>query len=108
MGLFSATDATAQAMCSPPDQGVPAVVRSCGNPEFNSCSIDIDGIPRQFCMHVPAQPTQDVPLLLGFQGGGGMASRAVSWMDKHTEQGMILVAPTALPATERIITNTNM
>jgi len=44
MGLFSATDATAQAMCSPPAQGVPAVVSSCGNPEFTSCSIDVLGI----------------------------------------------------------------
>jgi len=96
--LFTSSNAAAQVACSPPDAGVPPDVRSCGNPEFQSCSIAIGGIPRHFCMHVPAQPTENLPLVLGFHGGGGMASRAVNWLDKHTEQGMILVAPTALPS----------
>jgi len=97
--LFSATDAAAQATCSPPHADVPPSVRSCGNPEFQSCSMDVDGIQRHFCLHVPKQPKENIPLVLGFHGGGGMASRAVNWLDKHTEQGMILVAPTALPTT---------
>jgi len=95
--LICATEAAAQAACSPPDTDVPVNVRSCGNPEFQSCSLDVDGIARHFCLHIPKQPKENIPLVLGFHGGGGMASRAVNWLDKHTEQGMILVAPTALP-----------
>jgi len=96
--LFSTSFASAQVACSPPAAGVPNAVTNCGNPEFQSCSIDVGGIPRHFCLHAPALPPTDVPLVLGFHGSGGMASRAVNWLDSHTEQGMILVAPTALPS----------
>jgi len=92
------SSAHAQISCSPPDAGVPAQVSDCENPEFQSCSIDVTGIPRHFCMHVPEFPAEDIPLVFAFHGSGGMASRAVNWLDSHTEQGMILVAPTALPS----------
>lgn len=95
--ILTAGPAAAQVTCAPVGAMPPAVAQ-CGNPEFQSCAINVGGIPRHFCMHVPDFPAADIPLVIGFHGGGGMASRAVNWLDKHTEQGMILVAPTALPS----------
>lgn len=100
LGLF-ASSAAAQVAC--PAGAPPVPVVDCGNPEFQSCGIDVGGITRHFCVHVPSVPppvpAAGVPVVLGFHGGGGQASAAVNWLDHLTEQGMILVAPTALPTT---------
>lgn len=89
-------EAEAQVTCPSPPSGVP--VAACGHPAFTSCSIDVGGIPRHYCIHVPAAPAAGLPVVFGFHGGGGMASRAVNWMDEHVGHGLILVAPTALPS----------
>lgn len=73
-------------------------ISQCGNPEFQSCGIDVNGITRHFCIHEPAFPDEDVPVVWGFHGSGGQASRAVNWLEDQTGQGMVLVAPTALPS----------
>lgn len=93
--------AAAQVTCPAGPPPVPVV--DCGNPEFQSCGIDVGGIPRHFCIHVPAAPPP-VPaagrsVVIAFHGRGGQANRAVNWVDHLTEQGIILVAPTALPTT---------
>lgn len=72
---------------------------TCGNPEFRACTITSSGVQRQFCIHQPSIPRSRVPVVFAFHGGGGDASRAVSWIAKHTEQGMILVAPSAQQST---------
>lgn len=61
----------------------------CGNPEFQSCGIDVNGIVRHFCVHQPAFPTEAVPVVWGFHGSGGQASRAVNWLEDQTEQGWL-------------------
>ncbi|MCP4996328.1 MAG: hypothetical protein GY934_21530, partial [Gammaproteobacteria bacterium] len=77
------------------------------NPEFQSCGIDVNGITRHFCIHVPsdgANPPagqsdpliENMPVIFGFHGRSGDATRMVRIWDKHTEQGMVLVAPSAL------------
>lgn len=86
----------------------------CGNPdEFQSCLIDVTAptaiggtvtAPRQYCIHVPTVFSSDarlngVPVVFGFHGGGGDGGRMVSIWEKHTEQGMVLVFPSALPTT---------
>lgn len=83
----------------PPGAGSPQQA-SCGNAEFQSCGIDVNGINRHFCIHVPSagppQVTRDLPVILAFHGRGGDATRQVPMWDKHTEQGIVLVAPSAL------------
>lgn len=79
--------------------GSGASAATCGNPEFRACTITSGGAQRQFCIHQPDRPKTDVPVVFAFHGGGGDASRAVGWIAKHTEQGMILVAPSAQPST---------
>jgi poly(3-hydroxybutyrate) depolymerase len=76
----------------------PPAGMTCGNPEFQSCGIDVNGITRHFCIHVPAAPATDLPVVFALHGGGGEASRAVAWVDSQTEQGAILVAPSAMPS----------
>ena len=85
--------AQAQVACS---SGASAT--TCGNPEFQACTINSGGAQRQFCLHEPDIPQSNVPVVFAFHGGGGNASRAVNWVSKHTEQGMILVAPSAQPS----------
>ncbi|MEM7522419.1 MAG: hypothetical protein AAF360_01390 [Pseudomonadota bacterium] len=92
--LTLAHQAHAQIAC-----GSGASAATCGNPEFRACTIASGGAQRQFCVHQPSLPTIGVPVVFAFHGGGGDASRAVSWVAKHTEQGMILVAPSAQPST---------
>ena len=89
-----ASPAWAQISC-----GSGAGASTCGNPEFRACTIASGGSQRQFCIHQPAIPKTNVPVVFAFHGGGGDASAAVSWTAKHTEQGMILVAPSAQPST---------
>ncbi|MDW3224922.1 MAG: hypothetical protein R8G34_18900 [Paracoccaceae bacterium] len=72
---------------------------TCNNPEFRACTIASGGAQRQFCIHEPALPATDVSVIFAFHGGGGEASAAVGWIAKHTEQGMILVAPSAQQST---------
>ena len=84
--------ASAQGMCpAPPPPGL-----QCGNPEFQSCGIAVNGVTRHFCIHVPQFPVTNRPVVWGFHGHTGTASRAVNWLQDQTEQGMVLVAPTAL------------
>lgn len=79
----------------------------CGNPEFQSCLIDVSApdvdagvtvtAQRHYCIHVPEVfATQSLPVVFGFHGGGGDGGRMVNIWEKHTEQGMVLVFPTAL------------
>jgi hypothetical protein len=79
-----------------------------GNPEFQSCGIDVPvggGAPpvkRHYCIHVPANPAdpaiQEFPVIFAFHGMGGEGGVTVDTWDKHTEQGMVLVAPSAMKA----------
>jgi len=96
-GLAPVTVAAAQAQIVCPAALPPVPVVQCGNPEFESCSIAVGGVPRHFCIHVPSTLPAEPQLVLALHGGGGMASRAVNWMEQYTEHGVILVAPTALP-----------
>jgi len=97
-----ATSAGAQMAC-PPAAGIPPFIANCGNAAFQSCSVDVAGVPRHFCIHQPSGPTPPAgwPVIVGFHGSGGMGSRAVEWMDHATDQRAILVAPTALPSSEQ-------
>ena len=86
-----------------PSPAPPAAPR-CGNPEFQSCRIDVPvgggapPVPRHFCIHVPAAPpSQEFPVIFAFHGNSGDGGVMVTTWDKHTEQGMVLVAPSALP-----------
>jgi len=98
ISLCAPAPAHAQVNCPVPPQGAPC----CGNPEFKSCGITVDGVDRHFCIHVPAQPraTKPRPVIVGFHGGAGNAARTVDWLDDLTEQGIVLIAPTAMQ-TER-------
>jgi poly(3-hydroxybutyrate) depolymerase len=94
---FAATGAAAaaaQVICP----AAPPPMFQCGNPEFQSCGIMVNGVPRHFCIHVPQFPASDVPVVWGFHGHTGSAARAVNWLQDQTEQGMVLVAPSALPS----------
>ena len=71
----------------------------CGNAEFQNCGIDVDGVTRHFCIHQPAQPQNGLPAVWGFHGGTKQARVMVGHLADQTEQGMILVAPTALEST---------
>ncbi len=83
----------------PPGFGTPNEAR-CNNPEFQSCGITVNGINRHFCIHVPSdgplQVKRDMPVIFAFHGGGGDAAVQTAFWDKHTEQGMVLVSPSAL------------
>ena len=90
----------------PPGAGGPNVAK-CKNSEFQSCGINVNGITRHFCIHVPSDGAgapagqsdpliENLPVIFGFHGGGGDASKMVKIWDKHTEQGMVLIAPSAL------------
>ena len=71
----------------------------CGNPEFTSCGVAVDTVQRHFCIHVPAttpSPPAGMPVVIGYHGGTGTARDTIAWLDHLTEQGIILVAPTAL------------
>jgi poly(3-hydroxybutyrate) depolymerase len=93
--LLACSVGGAQAFC--PAAG-PA--NACGNPEFTSCSMPVNGVLRSYCIHIPSQPTNDLPVIFAFHGGNQAARNQVEIWDKHTEQGIVIVAPTALE-TER-------
>jgi len=69
---------------------------TCGNPEFESCGIDVGGVTRHVCVHASRQPNQALPAVWGFHGRTGDGAVAAGWMQDMTEQGMLLVAPSAL------------
>ncbi len=74
---------------------------ACGNSEFQNCGIDIPDssgtlVPRHFCIHVPVQPAPAMSAIFGFHGSSGDARVGVGIMEDQTEQGMVLVAPTAI------------
>ena len=88
----------------------------CGNPEFQSCLIDVDALDadagvtvtaqRHYCIHVPEVfAAQSLPIVFGFHGGGGHGGRMVNIWEKHTEQGMVLVFPSALRTHRGIAAN---
>lgn len=84
----------------------PGTADLCGNPEFQSCLIDVEApdadntmhsARRQYCIHVPdVQHAQSLPVVFGFHGGGQEPDSMVRNWQKHTEQGMVLVFPRAL------------
>lgn len=88
----------------PPGAGTPDEAR-CNNAEFQSCGITVNGIDRHFCIHVPsdgpAAIKQNMPVVFAFHGGGGDASVQTAIWDKHTEQGMVIVSPSALVSNQR-------
>jgi len=69
---------------------------ACSNPEFQSCSLTVNGVQRSYCIHVPDQPANDLPVIFAFHGASQSASHQVDIWDKHTEQGIVIVALTAL------------
>ncbi len=82
--------------CSNP----PPAGAACGNAEFQSCGITVNGINRHFCIHVPdsgpVAVRQNMPIIFAFHGGGGDATVQTAIWDKHTEQGMVIVSSSAL------------
>jgi poly(3-hydroxybutyrate) depolymerase len=76
--------------------GVPGPAGLCGNLEFESCSLNVSGVDRNYCIHIPAQPPSDLPVIFAFHGGNQRADHQVEVWDKHTEQGIVIVAPEAL------------
>jgi poly(3-hydroxybutyrate) depolymerase len=91
--LVFAGSTTAHAICP---VGVPGPAGLCGNPEFDSCTVNVNGIDRNYCIHIPAQPPEDLPAIFAFHGGNQHASHQVELWDKHTEQGIVIVALEAL------------
>ena len=71
----------------------------CASREFQACEIDVSGITRQYCQHVPDQGGR-MPDVLSFHGAGGKANALVNLWRVQTEQSMILVIPTALETCE--------
>lgn len=98
---LSAQPAVAQVFVCPT---APPGGATCNHPsEFLSCGILVNGIPRHFCIHEPSEePRLGVPagyappVILAFHGASGNGDVMVRNWDSHTEQGMVLVAPTAL------------
>lgn len=91
--LYLLLSAAAQAQCP---VGAAALADFCANPEFQSCTMPVKGVDRNYCIHAPTQPATDLPVVFGFHGGNQRARHQVEIWDKHTEQGMVLVAPEAL------------
>ena len=76
--------------------GAPGPAGACGNAEFDSCTVNVNGVARNYCIHVPSHPTTNLPVLMAFHGHNQHARDQVEVWDKHTEQGIVLVAPEAL------------
>lgn len=79
---------------------MPAPQAACGNPEFQSCSMDVpdstgSSVTRHFCIHVPDIPESGLGTVWGFHGGGGNGKVMTRFLADQTEQGAVLVAPTA-------------
>ena len=91
--LFGICLTTAHALCP---VGVPGPAGVCGNPEFDGCTLNVNGVDRNYCIHIPSQPPNDLPVIFAFHGGNQRASHQVEVWDKHTEQGIVIVAPEAL------------
>ena len=103
--LLGPGSALAQCLTSqPPLQPAPSVTR-CGNPEFSRCRIDVAGVRRFYCIHVPDAPpaTAAPPVTIAFHGANDRVRDAVEWLDKHTQQGIVLIAPAALPSRDECI-----
>lgn len=71
----------------------------CASREFQACEMDVNGITRQYCQHVPDQGGE-LPAVLSFHGAGGKANALVNLWRVQTEQSMVLVIPTALETRE--------
>lgn len=71
----------------------------CASREFQACELEVNGITRQYCQHVPDQGGA-LPAVLSFHGAGGKANALVNLWRVQTEQSMILVIPTALETRE--------
>jgi len=71
----------------------------CSSREFDACEMDVGGITRQYCQHIPNQGGA-LPAVLSFHGAGGKANALVNLWRVQTEQSMILVVPTALETRE--------
>jgi poly(3-hydroxybutyrate) depolymerase len=97
--LFGIWSATAYGLCPLGGLG-PAGL--CGNPEFDSCSMNVRGVDRNYCIHIPSQPPSDLPVIFALHGGNQSASHQVDIWDKHTEQGIVIVAPEALESENQL------
>lgn len=63
-------------------------------------SIDVNGVPRQFYIHVPAgaqDSNRPLPVIMAFHGGGGTGKVMTRHWRRHRNQGKVIVCPTALP-----------
>jgi len=75
---------------------IPAPANLCSNPEFDSFQMNVNGLRRQYCIHIPSFPTNKLPVILAFHGGNQTPNNQIEIWGKHTEQGMVIVAPKAL------------
>ena len=96
IGIWSAA---AHAICP---VGVPGPADLCGNLEFESCTLNVYGVDRDYCIHIPARPQNELPVVFAFHGGNQHASHQVEIWDKHTEQGIVIVAPEALESENQL------
>jgi len=79
---------------------------NCGPPgnqcsaEFKSCTMSVNNVQRHFCLHKPQlPPNSNMPIVMAFHGHTGTGKVMANIWKKHTEQGMVIVAPTALSST---------
>lgn len=75
---------------------IPGPVNLCKNPEFDSYSLNVNGLRRDYCIHIPSFPINNLPVILAFHGGNQTPKDQIDIWRKHTEQGMVIVAPKAL------------
>jgi polyhydroxybutyrate depolymerase len=65
-------------------------------------SVDVDGVQRQYILHVPEgwQDKPSLPVVLMFHGGGGTARGAIretGWIEMADDQGFLVVFPEGMP-----------
>ena len=74
--LIGVWSAAAHAICP---VGAPGPADLCGDLEFDSCSMNVNGVDRNYCIHIPAQPPSDLPVVFGFHGGNQRANIHKWW-----------------------------
>jgi poly(3-hydroxybutyrate) depolymerase len=71
----------------------------CASVEFDACQIEVSGIVRHYCQHIPAQGGA-LPAIFSYHGAGGKAKALVNLWRAQTQQSMIVVVPSALETRE--------